>query len=136
MMVTLVTAGCCGLLFFVLSFRVVQLRMAHKVNLGDGGHDPLLSRIRAHANFAEYVPYILILMALIEMRTGTTELLASTGIVLLAVRVLHAFGMARPAPNPWRVTGAAGTWIILIGLSVWAIILAYTHHAYALPHAV
>jgi uncharacterized membrane protein YecN with MAPEG domain len=136
MMVTLVTAGCCGLLYFVLSFRVVQMRLAHRINLGDGGNDPLLSRIRAHANFAEYVPIILILMGLIEMRTGVTEMLTSTGVLLFLLRIIHAIGMARPAPNPFRVTGAAGTWIILIGLSVWAIILAYTHHAYALPPAV
>ena len=136
MMVTLVTAGCLGLLYFVLSLRVVQVRMAHKVMLGDGGHDPLLSRIRAHANFAEYVPLLLVLMALIEMRTGVTELLTSTGIVLFAVRICHAIGMARPAPNPFRVAGAAGTWIILVGLSIWAIVLAYTHHAYAIPPAV
>jgi len=136
MMVTLVTAGCCGLLYFILSLRVVQLRQAHKVTIGDGGHDPLLSRIRAHANFAEYVPIILILMGLIEMRTGTTELLTATGIVLFLIRIAHALGMARPAPNAFRIVGAAGTWIILVGLSVWAIILAYSHHAYALPPAV
>jgi len=136
MMVTLVTAGCCGLLYFILSLRVVQLRQAHKVTIGDGGHDPLLSRIRAHANFAEYVPIILILMGLIEMRTGTTELLTATGIVLFLIRIAHALGMARPAPNAFRIAGAAGTWIILVGLSVWAIILAYSQHAYALPPAV
>jgi len=114
----------------------VQLRQAHKVTIGDGGHDPLLSRIRAHANFAEYVPIILILMGLIEMRTGTTELLTATGIVLFLIRIAHALGMARPAPNAFRIAGAAGTWIILVGLSVWAIILAYSQHAYALPPAV
>ncbi len=133
MMVTLVTAGCLGLLYFVLTLRVVALRQAHKVMIGDGGHDPLLSRIRAHANFAEYVPIILVLMGLIEMRTGVTELLTSTGIVLFVVRIAHAIGMARPAPNPFRIVGAAGTWIILVGLSINAIILAYTHHAYAIP---
>lgn len=136
MMVTLVTAGCCGLLYFILSLRVVQLRQTHRVTIGDGGHDALLSRIRAHANFAEYVPFILILMGLIELRTGVTELLTSTGILLFLIRIAHAFGMARPTPNPFRIVGAAGTWIILIGLSVWAIVLAYTHHAYALPPAV
>lgn len=133
MMVTLVTAGCCGLLYFVLSLRVVLGRQAHKVMLGDGGHDALLARIRAHANFAEYVPIILILMGLIEMRTGVTEMLTSTGVLLFLIRIAHALGMARPAPNPFRIAGAAGTWIILIGLSIWAIMLAYSHHAYAIP---
>ena len=121
MMITLVTAGCCGLLYFVLSLRVMR---------GDGGHDPLLARIRAHANFGEYVPIILILMGLIESRTGVTELLTSTGVLLFLIRIAHAVGMARPAPNPWRIAGAAGTWIILVGLSVWAIVLAYSGHSY------
>ncbi len=133
MMITLVTAGCCGLLYFILTLRVVQLRQAHKVTIGDGGHDPLLSRIRAHANFAEYVPLILILMGLVEMRTGVTELLTSTGVLLFLIRVAHAIGMARPAPNAFRIAGAAGTWIIMVGLSIWAITLAYSHHAYAMP---
>ncbi len=133
MMITLVTAGCCGLLYFILTLRVVQLRQAHKVTIGDGGHDPLLSRIRAHANFAEYVPLILILMGLVEMRTGVTELLTSTGVLLFLIRVAHAIGMARPAPNAFRIAGAAGTWIIMVGLSIWAIMLAYSHHAYAMP---
>ena len=128
MMITLVTAGFCGLLYFVLSFRVVQSRQAHKVLLGDGGNDALLSRIRAHANFAEYVPFILVLMGAIEFRVGAgNELLASTGILLFLLRICHAFGMTKATANPFRVAGAAGTWIILIGLSVWAIILAYSH---------
>ncbi len=122
MMVTLVTAGCCGLLYLVLTFRVGQLRHVHKVSLGDGGNDLLLSRIRAHANFAEFVPIILILMGLIELRTGVTELLTSTGVLLFLIRICHAVGMARPAPNPFRLAGATGTSIILAGLSIWAII--------------
>lgn len=128
MMITLVTAGFCGLLFFVLSFRVVQLRQAHKVLLGDGGNDSLLSRIRAHANFAEYVPIILVLMGAIEVSIGRgNETLAATGILLFLLRISHAIGMAKRTSNPFRVAGAAGTWIVLIGLSIWAIILAYTH---------
>lgn len=126
MMITLATAGACGLLYFILSFRVVQMRVAHKITLGDGGHDPLLSRIRAHANFAEYVPLILILLGGIEARTGAgSRLLAATGIMLVVARIAHAIGMMRPAPNPFRVGGAAGTWIILVGLSVWALVLAF-----------
>lgn len=127
MMTTLITAGLCGLLYFVLTIRVVQARTTAKVMIGDGGDDKLLSRIRAHANFAEYVPIILILMGLIETRTGISDLLTSTGILLFLIRIAHAIGMARPAPNPFRIAGAAGTWIILVGLSVWAIFLAYSH---------
>lgn len=127
MMVTLITAGFCGLLYFVLSVRVVQMRFAHRVNLGDGGNEILLSRIRAHANFGEYVPIILILIGVIESQTGATEMLTSTGVLLFLVRVAHAIGIARPAPNPFRIVGAGGTWAILVGLSIWAVALGYSH---------
>ncbi len=130
MMITLVTAGCCALLYFVLTVRVVQGRQASNITLGDGGHDPLIARIRAHANFAEYVPIILILMGLIESRTGVTELLTATGVLLFLIRIAHAVGMAQPAPNAFRIAGAAGTWIIMVGLAIWAIVLAYSGHAY------
>ncbi len=129
MMATMITAGFCGLLYFILSLRVVQARQAHKVTLGDGGNDPLLARIRAHANFAEYVPIILVLMGLIESRTGTTDLLTATGVLLFLIRVAHAIGMARPGVSPFRVAGAGGTWVILTGLSIWVLVLAYAHHA-------
>ena len=128
MMITLVTAGFCGLLYLVLSLRVGQSRVSHKVMIGDGDNDALLSRIRAHGNFAEYVPIILILMGVVEARIGAgNELLASTGILLFLLRIAHAIGMTRPAPNPFRMAGAVGTWIVLAGLSVWAIVLAYGH---------
>ena len=56
MLVTLVTGGLSGLLYFWLSWRVVQVRQSTKVSIGHGDGDLLLQRIRAHANFAEYVP--------------------------------------------------------------------------------
>ena len=57
--------------------------------------------------------------------------------MLFLVRIAHAYRHgAAPRRIAFRIAGAAGTWIILIGLSVWAIVLAYTHHAYALPPAV
>ena len=46
MPVTLVTAALCGLLYFWLSLRVVEVRRSAKVSLGDGGDEQLLQRIR------------------------------------------------------------------------------------------
>lgn len=125
MTITLVTAGLCGLLYFILSVRVVRLRLAHGISLGHGENDILHARIRAHANFAEYVPFVLILIAAIESRVGSGSMvLAITGAMLIVIRLSHIIGMARPASNPFRIIGAAGTYVILVGLSVWAIVLA------------
>ena len=123
--VTTFTAAICGLIYLVLSYRVSQTRMSEKIAMGDGGNLDLIARMRTQANFGEYVPIILILMALIEFETGYSVLLGITSAVLILARVLHALGMARPSPNPFRVSGTAATWITLLILSVWGLILAF-----------
>ncbi len=128
MIVTLTTAGLCGLILFVLSYRVIAVRASAKVSLGDGGDPLLLSRIRAHANFAEYVPIILVLMGVIETDVGPGPLLGVIGVALVLCRIAHAIGMNRPAPNPGRMVGVAGTFLILLALSIWALVLSAQFH--------
>jgi uncharacterized protein len=127
MPVTLVTAGLCGLLYFLLSYRVVQVRRSAGVALGDGGDNELLQRIRAHANFAEYVPFCLLLIFVIENSLEVSPVwLWVAGLALVIVRAMHAVGMAKGGGNVWRVIGTAGTWTILVSLSVVALGLAFT----------
>jgi uncharacterized membrane protein YecN with MAPEG domain len=125
MPVTLVTAGLCGLLYFYLSWRVVQVRRSAGVALGDGGDAELLQRIRAHANFAEYVPFCLILIFVIENSLEVSPpWLWTAGLSLVGIRAMHAIGMAKGGGNAWRVIGTAGTWTVLVGLSLVALGLA------------
>ncbi len=133
MIITITTAGLCGLLLFVLSVRVSMVRVSAKINLGDGGDLLLLSRVRAQANFVEYVPLILILMGLVEAQLSMVEThpsltLGVIGIALVLCRIAHAWGMGRPAPNPGRMVGTAGTFIVLVVLSVWALIISAHLH--------
>ena len=58
MFITEFYAGVLAILFFALSIRVVAVR--GRVSLGDGGDPMVLRRMRGHANFAEYVPLILL----------------------------------------------------------------------------
>jgi uncharacterized membrane protein YecN with MAPEG domain len=127
MVVTLLTGGILGLVFLILSWRVVQVRQSAKVELGDGGDTHLLARIRAHANFAEYVPISLVLLGLVEMSYRETPAgLWVAGGALVVVRIAHAVGMSTRGANPGRIVGILGTWIVLAALSVWAIWLALT----------
>ncbi len=127
MTVTLLTAGVCGLIFLFLSWRVVQVRQIAGVSIGDGGDALLLARIRAHANFAEYVPICLILIAAIEITVERPPLLLwIAAAALLLVRLSHAIGMARNGANLFRVAGIVGTWVVMIGLSLGAIYVAVT----------
>jgi len=64
--VTPIYAGLLGLLFVGLSLWVVARRVRARAASGDGGDPALSDAIRAHGNFAEYVPLALILMAMGE----------------------------------------------------------------------
>ena len=124
MPVTVFTAAILGLVLLALSYRVSQIRLAGHVSIGDGGNDRLLARIRAQGNFIEYAPMIVLQMALIEFATGYSILLGVCSVLVIVARVSHAIGMDRPSPNPFRVGGTAGTWIVLLVLSVWLLIIA------------
>lgn len=121
--ITLTVAGAAALINAWLGFRVGQRRMSEKVSIGDGGNERLTARMRAHANFAEYTPFVLILIGLVELAAGTTIWLWAVGAVFLLARIAHALGMDRPAPNPLRVGGTAVTMFTLIGLGLYAVAL-------------
>ena len=123
--ITLIIAAALGLLNVWLGVRVVRDRFSNKVSLGDGDMPLIRARMRAHANFNEYVPIALILMALVEMNVGGSRWLWGIGALLVVARVLHPFGLERPAPNPYRMLGAVLTFASLLLLVGWAIAIAY-----------
>lgn len=123
--ITLTIAGAASILHIWLSLRVSRLRRPLKVGVGDGGHEVLTRRMRAHANFAENVPLMLILLGLVELATGGSMLLWGAAILFILARIAHAFGMDRPGANPLRVGGIAVSWAVLLGLGIYAILLAY-----------
>ena len=66
MPITAVYAALLTLLFVFLSGRVIAWRRAQRIEIGDGADKELLRRMRVHANFVEYTPFFLVLMALAE----------------------------------------------------------------------
>jgi uncharacterized membrane protein YecN with MAPEG domain len=93
MTITPLYAGILAILFFVLSARVVAMRIGG-ISLGDGGNPAMLRRVRGHANFAEYVPFILLMMAFLELSHYSIYLLHGLGIALVAARVLHGYALS------------------------------------------
>ena len=123
--ITLTIAGAAALMTIWLAGRVSQLRLRDKVSMGDAGNHALACRIRAHANFVEYTPIFLILLALIELSQGSKTWLWWVAIVYILARLAHPFGMDRPAPNPLRMVGIIVTWAVLVGLALYAISIPY-----------
>ncbi len=78
--------------------------------------------IRAHGNFAEYVPLTLLLMALCELAGVDPFWLHLGGVLLLVGRILHAIGIQIPkAPNMPRLFGTLFFWLSLGLFSVLAL---------------
>ncbi|MEH3045821.1 MAPEG family protein [Sphingomonas adhaesiva] len=123
--ITLTIAAACAAINLWLALRVVPGRVRGKVLLGDGGSEALLAVQRAHANFTEYAPFVLILLALIELAGGSPTWLWVAGVAFVLARVAHGLGMTRPAPNPLRAGGALLTWVVLALLAGWALAVAY-----------
>ncbi|MBN8809222.1 MAG: MAPEG family protein [Sphingomonas sp.] len=123
--VTLAIAAAVALINLWLALRVTRVRVYGKHMLGDGADPAVIAKMRAHANFTEYAPTIVILIALIELARGPSLWLWLVGAAFIVARLAHAIGMDRPAPNPFRLVGALVTWLALLALAVWALAIGY-----------
>ena len=102
-------------LFVFLSFRVIAMRRGANQAIGSGGVPELERRMRVHANFAEYVPYALLLLAMAELRGMWPPVLHVLCLVLVAGRCSHAWGVSRtPEVFRFRVAGMMATFVVLI----------------------
>jgi len=121
--ITLTIAAAAALLNIWIAMRVGRVRTSAKISVGDGGDELLARRMRAHANFAEYTPFFLILLALIELARGPVIWLWAVSIVYILGRILHVFGM--DGAHRLRMIGTISTMAVLLGLAIWAILIAY-----------
>lgn len=133
LLVTAIFASILALMFIKLSFNVISFRRKNKVSLGGGGVDELERAIRAHGNFAEYVPLGLFLIGALELNEAPLVLVAPLGVLLLAGRYFHAKGINQPPPDfTNRVRGMKLTFAAL-GLSAVANIAWVTYLLLSTP---
>lgn len=110
-------------LFYVgLAGWVVAGRVTGEQLHGDGGDEGLMKRIRSHANFAEYVPFALLLIALLEAGGGGRGLVHGLLIVLLIARILHPIGMFAGVNTPRQFACRGGGIVATFGVVIVAAI--------------
>jgi len=127
--VTALYAAILALIYAALSGWVVAGRVRFRTNHGDGGNAALNRRIRAHGNFAEYVPLILLLSMVLEMGGfGPTALHALLALLVIA-RIMHPIGMvAREASLQQflcRGLSAIITWAVMLSEAVLILVRAF-----------
>lgn len=107
------------IMLMVLAIGVVRVRFSTNTSLGDGGHKALHKAIRAHGNATEYVPIVMLGLALLELAGTGSTLLHVYGSVFLLARFSHAFGMQHPNEgNNFRKIGVVLTWLIMLCMGV------------------
>ncbi len=124
--ITLTVAGAAALINIWLMIRVGQVRTSEKVSIGDGGNEKVIRRMRAHSNYIESAPFVLFLVAAIELATATSPvwLWIVAGLYLLG-RVAHGVGMDDGKFGKGRMIGTIVTLLTLLGLGIYAISIPY-----------
>jgi uncharacterized protein len=115
-----VYAAVLAFVYIVLSARVIQARRSAKVAIGTRGDVHLERKMRVHANFAEYVPFALLLATFIEMQGTRAWLIHLLCLALVAGRVIHAYGVSQEHENfRLRMAGMATTLTVLAVMAMW-----------------
>ena len=115
--ITAIYLALLALVYVALGLQVSRLRRSHRAAFGDAGHPGLRAAIRAHANFAEYVPLIVLMVALLEMSGLPGPRVHLLMGALLVSRLLHPVGMyAAPNTMRFRIGRVGGVTITLIVL--------------------
>jgi uncharacterized membrane protein YecN with MAPEG domain len=124
--ITAFYAGLLGLMSIGIMLVIGRIRGATGISVGDGGNLELIAAMRRHANFVEFVPLCLILIAFLELNgVGSTAIHALAGGLFFA-RLCHAIGFRTDdSLKALRPIGAIGSTLVLAVSSIWAMTLLF-----------
>ena len=121
--VTSFYTGLLAILFLIISIRAILGRRDARVSVGDGNDKVLRKKIRVQANFVEYAPFAVILLAMAELQGTRAMVLHILGLMLLSGRILHAIGLGHtPQIIPARRFGmylTVGMIFLAALLNIW-----------------
>jgi uncharacterized protein len=129
--VTALYGSVLAFLFALLSLWVVAGRSKFDILHNDGGDERINRRIRAHGNFSEYVPLILLLTAFLEMGGLSRGVLHALLAALLLARLMHPFGMLAPVASMQQYVLRGGSAIVTLSVLVLAACLLLGRVAFA-----
>lgn len=108
-------AAALSLLFVFLSVRIIRLRRTLRIGIGHADNKQMLRAQRVHANFAEYVPLTLLLLAFVEMQNAHAILVHLLCAVFLIARCLHAYGLSQTVEDfRFRTAGMVITFTVVV----------------------
>lgn len=115
--VSMLTAAILAIGLVALSVPISLRRRSSGISLGLGEDAHLTRLVRAHGNFIEYAPMGLIVLGLMEMVRGAGGMVCAVAALLVAGRVLHAWGLLAG----WLPPRALGTLLTMAALITGAV---------------
>lgn len=120
---TLSMAAAAALINLWLSIRCGQVRSKAGISIGTGGNDLMERRMRAQLNFAENTPWVLALVAALELADKGGAWLAPVAAVYMLGRVAHGLGMDGTTFGKGRTIGTVITLLTQLGLAIVAVLV-------------
>ncbi len=119
--VTTLFIGVFVLVQIPMTVMVGYRRAVTGIQFFDGGDQTLLRRMRAHGNYTETVPIVLLAMAAAELTGAPTWLLWGGGVSLLVGRLMHAAVLVLRGWGLPRAIGMILTFVPMLGFGAWCI---------------
>ncbi len=117
-MITGIYAAVAAIILVYLSTRVIGLRRGKKISVGPAGDADMERAMRVQANFVEYTPLALILLAISELNGLPALGVHALGASFILARLIHFLGFrSSEAPGLFRVLGMALTFLLLLVLA-------------------
>lgn len=122
-MITTIYASVLAVFYVAMSVYIIKGRYQYGISLGDGENPDMIRRIRAHANFSEYVPFTLLMMLFAELEGGSVFFMHGLGLMFVTGRVVHAITINRPDKIRYgRQIGMVLTFSVLLIASLYGLI--------------
>ncbi len=115
---TLAMAAAAALINIWLAIRCGRVRGKESISIGTGGSDLMERRMRAQLNFVENTPWVLALVALLELAGKGGQWLAIVAAVYMLGRIAHALGMDPDGFAKGRMIGTLITMLSQLGLAI------------------
>lgn len=91
LVVTPIYVAACAMLLTYLAFAVVKGRRKYRILIGDNENKDFVWIRRAHGNFTETAPMVLIALGSAELAGAPALLVHACGLSLIVGRAMHAY---------------------------------------------
>ncbi len=122
--ITTLFIGIFAVLQIPLTVMVGYRRARTGIQFFDGGDQTLLRRMRAHGNYTETVPIVLLAMAAAELSAAPSWFLWVGGASLLLGRLMHAAILVLKGWGLPRAIGMILTFVPMLGFGGWCLLRA------------